>query len=308
MGWPRGWEAVGVACRPPTAAAGSSLPPLPRPQLAEACGVRAVELFEGGALNAQIATAVGECAESVRRWRRLWEQGGASGPAQTGSHRTPTQAGRHPGRDGRSHTGARCPASWFRSRSVDPGTCRYGRHPGDGVVLSRTSVWRLVTSRLGWSLHRPQRRAVERDESEITRWIAHEWCRASKRGREHTCPDHLSRQIRRLPAASDPPHLRAPRTNPAPAPPAELEACVNGRGPGSTTPPTLIAGPPVLPPQARQLRHRVPHRDPGTDQSVLPRRASGPGLGRAARPPLEPGDAGLGRRTGLAHPDKGCRT
>lgn len=49
-----------------------------------------------------------------------------------------------------------------------------------GVSLSRASVWRLLTSRLGWSLQRPERRAVERDESEIARWIAHEWPRIKK--------------------------------------------------------------------------------------------------------------------------------
>ncbi|WP_417188475.1 helix-turn-helix domain-containing protein [Streptomyces scabiei] len=51
-----------------------------------------------------------------------------------------------------------------------------------GVSLSRASVWRLLTGRLGWSPQRPERRAVERDESEIARWIAHEWPRV-KRGR-----------------------------------------------------------------------------------------------------------------------------
>ncbi|MFJ8232822.1 winged helix-turn-helix domain-containing protein [Streptomyces sp. NPDC094448] len=51
---------------------------------------------------------------------------------------------------------------------------------GTGVVLSRASVWRLLTGRLGWSLQRPERRAVERDESEIARWIAHEWPRIKK--------------------------------------------------------------------------------------------------------------------------------
>ncbi|MFF6888520.1 winged helix-turn-helix domain-containing protein [Streptomyces sp. NPDC012421] len=49
-----------------------------------------------------------------------------------------------------------------------------------GVTLSRASVWRLLTGRLGWSLQRPERRAVERDESEIARWIAHEWPRIKK--------------------------------------------------------------------------------------------------------------------------------
>ncbi|MFV0131746.1 helix-turn-helix domain-containing protein [Streptomyces sp. HMX87] len=57
---------------------GSALLPLSRPQLAEARRVRAVELFEDGVSNAEIARAVGVCAESVRRWRRVWEQGGAS--------------------------------------------------------------------------------------------------------------------------------------------------------------------------------------------------------------------------------------
>ncbi|WP_437077307.1 helix-turn-helix domain-containing protein [Streptomyces sp. enrichment culture] len=39
-----------------------------------------------------------------------------------------------------------------------------------GVVLSTASVWRLLTGRLGWILQRPERRAVERDESEIAGW------------------------------------------------------------------------------------------------------------------------------------------
>ncbi|MFE9574135.1 winged helix-turn-helix domain-containing protein [Streptomyces sp. NPDC006692] len=46
-----------------------------------------------------------------------------------------------------------------------------------GVTLSRASVWRLLTGRLGWSLQRPERRAVERDDSEIARWVSHEWPR-----------------------------------------------------------------------------------------------------------------------------------
>ncbi|WP_107290330.1 helix-turn-helix domain-containing protein [Streptomyces scabiei] len=72
------WEAFGVAYQPSPSAAGSSLPPLSRPQLTEARRVRAVELFEEGASNAAIARAVAVCAESVRRWRRVWEEGGVS--------------------------------------------------------------------------------------------------------------------------------------------------------------------------------------------------------------------------------------
>ncbi|MGY4967364.1 winged helix-turn-helix domain-containing protein [Streptomyces sp. 900105245] len=46
-------------------------------------------------------------------------------------------------------------------------------------MLSRATVWRLLTGRIGWNLQRPERRAVERDESEIARWVAHEWPRMS---------------------------------------------------------------------------------------------------------------------------------
>ncbi len=49
------------------------------------------------------------------------------------------------------------------------------------VTLSRATVWRLLTGRLGWSLQRPERRAVERDETEIARWIAYEWPRIKGR-------------------------------------------------------------------------------------------------------------------------------
>ena len=49
-----------------------------------------------------------------------------------------------------------------------------------GVRLSRPSAWRLLTTRLGWSLQRPERQARERDEQAIARWVAHEWPRIKK--------------------------------------------------------------------------------------------------------------------------------
>ncbi|MFE2561850.1 winged helix-turn-helix domain-containing protein [Streptomyces sp. NPDC059352] len=89
-----------------------------------------------------------------------------------------------------------------------------------GVSLSRASVWRLLTGRLGWSLQRPERRAVERDESEIARWIAHGGPRI-KEGGEHTCLDRVPQRVGRLPPAPGPPHLRASRPHAASAAPAE---------------------------------------------------------------------------------------
>ncbi|MFI1607378.1 winged helix-turn-helix domain-containing protein [Streptomyces griseofuscus] len=180
MCWVCGWKDVRVAYRPSPSAADSSLPPLSRPQLAEARRVRAVELFEDGVSNAEIARAVGVCGESVRRWRRVWEQGGAS------ALRRRAATGRPPNLDDTQVERVRA--------ALEQGAQAHGFEAdlwtlervgtvvtrATGVVLSRASVWRLLTGRLGWSLQRPERWAVERDESEIARWIAHEWPRIKK--------------------------------------------------------------------------------------------------------------------------------
>ncbi|MER6306292.1 winged helix-turn-helix domain-containing protein [Streptomyces sp. NPDC001657] len=117
--------------------------------------------------------------ESVRRWRRVGEEGGAD------ALRRRPATGRPPQLDGaqveRVRTGLEQGAqahgfeadlwTWERVGLVVERIT--------GVSLSRASVWRLLTGRLGWSLQRPERRAVERDESEIARWIAHEWPRGA---------------------------------------------------------------------------------------------------------------------------------
>jgi hypothetical protein len=38
-------------------------------------------------------------------------------------------------------------------------------------------VWALLRHRLGWSVQRPRRRAAERDQAAIDRWIKDDWLR-----------------------------------------------------------------------------------------------------------------------------------
>ncbi|WP_413777816.1 winged helix-turn-helix domain-containing protein [Streptomyces sp. AM8-1-1] len=126
--------------------------------------------------------AVGVCAESVRRCRRVWEEGGAS------ALRRRAATGRPPKLDDAQVETVRAAleqGAQAHGFEADLWTLeRVGAvvERATGVCLSRASVWRLLTGRLGWSLQRPERRAVERDESEIARWVAHEWPRI-KRGR-----------------------------------------------------------------------------------------------------------------------------
>ncbi|WP_423247598.1 winged helix-turn-helix domain-containing protein [Streptomyces achmelvichensis] len=178
----RWWDPEVVSFKPSSVASGPVVPPLTRPQLAEARRVRAVELFEQGCPNAEVARMLGVHAESVRRWKRVWEKGG------THALRRRPATGRPPKLDDAQVEQVRT--------ALDRGAQVHGFEADlwtlervglvvervTGVALSRASVWRLLTGRLGWSLQRPERRAVERNESEIARWIAHEWPRI-KRGR-----------------------------------------------------------------------------------------------------------------------------
>nr|WP_263986773.1 helix-turn-helix domain-containing protein [Streptomyces sp. NK15101] len=122
----------------------------------------------------------GVSEESVRRWRRVWEEGGADG-----LRRRPA-TGRPPKLDD---------AQVERVRTaLEQGAQAHGLEADlwtlervglvvervTGVRLSRAWVWRLPTGRLGGSLQRPERRAVERDEAESARWVAHEWPRIKK--------------------------------------------------------------------------------------------------------------------------------
>jgi transposase len=43
-----------------------------------------------------------------------------------------------------------------------------------GVAYHPGHVWKLLR-RMGWRLQRPARRAVERDQQAIARWVAEDW-------------------------------------------------------------------------------------------------------------------------------------
>ncbi|MBD0741466.1 transposase [Streptomyces sp. CBMA152] len=142
--------------------------------------MRAVELFEQRRPDAEVTRMVGIHPGSVRRWKRLWEQGGAQ------ALRRRPATGRPPKLDDTQVEAVRA--------ALEQGAQTHGFEADlwtleragivierlTGVKLARASVWRLLTGRLGWSLQRPRRQAVERDEAEIARWVAQEWPRIKK--------------------------------------------------------------------------------------------------------------------------------
>ncbi|HEV2919021.1 MAG TPA: winged helix-turn-helix domain-containing protein [Actinomycetota bacterium] len=146
----------------------------------EARRLQAAELFAQGRSQAEVARQLGVSAQAVSVWHGRFTRGGVdalrsrgpSGPdpklsaAELAKVEEALLAGAMAnGFDTDLWTLERITVVIAQLTGV-----RY--HPGH--------VWVILRRRLGWSLQRPERRASERDEEAIARWVAHEWPRIKK--------------------------------------------------------------------------------------------------------------------------------
>jgi transposase len=140
-------------------------------------GVRrqAAALFAAGHSQAEVAYQLGVARQNVSRWHARWRQGGlealhSAGPtgptprlsdAQLAAiDRALREGARAHGFDTDHWTLARVAAVIEQQTGV-------AYHPGH--------VWKLLRRRLHYRLQRPARRAIERDERAIARWVAEDW-------------------------------------------------------------------------------------------------------------------------------------
>jgi transposase len=139
----------------------------------------AAKLFAKGVPQADVARRLKVSRQSVSRWHRRWLEQGEEAVVGAG------RAGRPPrlSAEQKSRVDAELrkgPAAhgyatqlWTLARVAEViqrvTGVRY--HPGH--------VWRLLRE-LGWTRQRPARRAVERDEEAIARWIKQDWPRVKK--------------------------------------------------------------------------------------------------------------------------------
>lgn len=140
---------------------------------------QAGKLFAKGRPQADVARELGVSRQSVSRWYADWQAKGTRGLAAAG------RAGRRPKLDATQlrrvvaelEKGPRAhgyPTElWTLARvgGVIEATTGVSFHPGH--------VWRVLRQ-LGWSRQRPARRAVERDDEAIARWVAQDWPRVKK--------------------------------------------------------------------------------------------------------------------------------
>ena len=143
-------------------------------QAFEAVRMQAGTLFAAGRSQAEVARTLGVARQNVSRWHARWHAGGQDALASRG----PTgpaprlSAQQLAAIDQTLRQGARAHGfgtdHWTLARITTVIERRTGRR------YHRGHTWKLLR-RLGWRLQRPARRAVERDERAIARWVAEDW-------------------------------------------------------------------------------------------------------------------------------------
>ena len=142
----------------------------------------AVDLFETDEpiSKAEIGRRVGVSHQTVSDWHVLWRAGGRDALRAAG------RAGRKPRLDGTQLAAVEA--------ALEAGATANG-YPTDlwtlvrvaeviekvtGVSFHPGHVWRILREQLGWTRQRPARRAVERDDDAIDRWVKQRWPQVKK--------------------------------------------------------------------------------------------------------------------------------
>lgn len=156
--------------------------PAGSPEVLERRRRRAIVLLNQGHQPVEVARLLGVDRRSVRRWKAAYlKRGGEALSAKPAP-------GRPPKLDARAR--AELERSLLRGAQAagfptDLWTCpRVGQWIARrfGVHYHVDHIGRLLRS-LGWTPQRPQRRALERDEKQIQRWVREQWPRVKKKPR-----------------------------------------------------------------------------------------------------------------------------
>jgi transposase len=144
-------------------------------QAFEAVRMQAGALFAAGHAQAEVARQLGVARQNVSRWHARWQAGGlqalaSRGPTGQAPRLSDTQLAAI---DQALRQGAR--ANGFDTDHWTLARITTVIQQLTGVAYHRGHVWKLLRHRLGYRLQRPARRAVERDEQAIARWVAEDW-------------------------------------------------------------------------------------------------------------------------------------
>jgi transposase len=144
-------------------------------QAFESVRMQAGALFAAGHSQAEVARQLGVARQNVSRWHALWRAGGLEALRSAGptGHAPRLSDAQLAAIDQALRQGAR--ANGFDTDHWTLARVTTVIERVTGVGYHRGHVWKLLRRRLGYRLQRPARRAVERDERAIARWVAEDW-------------------------------------------------------------------------------------------------------------------------------------
>src|SRR5438128_8253394 len=140
----------------------------------EARRYKAARLFARGQSQAAVARTLGATRAAAHRWFHAWQDEGRIALKGAG------RAGRKPRLEAPQL--ARVEAALLKGPAAHGFATELWTLPRVALTIERLTgvryhpghVW-YILRRLGWSLQRPTRRARERDEAAIRRWVAGRW-------------------------------------------------------------------------------------------------------------------------------------
>ena len=153
--------------------------------------IRAAALFEKGASAPEVGRKLGVARQVAYRWQAAWAKGGKAGLASKG------KAGR------KSKLTAAQTRQVVQALVAGPVTRGYQTNlwtlPRVAALIKELTgvryhpghVWRLLGDH-GFSCQRPERPAIERDETKIRRWQRVEWPALKKKPVQRAEPSSLS--------------------------------------------------------------------------------------------------------------------
>ena len=155
--------------------------PFGSPEQLERRRLKAIELLGQGQQPVEVARTIGADRRSVRRWQAVYRQEGEEALRAKPAPGRPAKlaeaelgALREMLLEGAKAQGFPTDL-WTCPRVADLIRRRFG------VSYHPDHIGRLLKS-LGFSPQKPQRRAIERNEEEIQRWVAEDWPRIKKNG------------------------------------------------------------------------------------------------------------------------------
>jgi transposase len=137
--------------------------------------LQAGELFAAGSSQAQVAHQLGVARQVVSRWHARWRAGGQQALRSAGpTGPTPRLS------DAQLAAVDQAMRQGARARGYDTDLWTLARITSviqqlTGVAYHPGHTWKLLRHRLHYRLQRPARRAIERDEQAIARWVAEDW-------------------------------------------------------------------------------------------------------------------------------------